>query len=171
MNTSPLKISVFVIAFAALLPVQSLCAKEPAATNPRVPSGPITAPGPNNPVVTGTVDVVKLQLSELRTQIASAMAKIQQQDAKIEELKKEIAAQKQEAKFASTVVTSGVNKMGEELKALTADFKSHTHSYSVGNGSIAAGSLFASLKQNPNYAITLVTSDGKSGGRTGPPEK
>jgi septal ring factor EnvC (AmiA/AmiB activator) len=171
MNTSPLKISVFVIAIAALLPMQSLCAKEPPATNPRAPSGPITAPGPNNPVVTGTVDVVKLQLSELKAQIASAQTKIQQQDAKIEELKKEIASQKQEAKFTSTVVTSGVNKMGEELKALTADFKSHTHSFTAGNGSIAAGVLFSGLKQNPNYDITLVTSSGKSGGHTGPPEK
>ena len=166
MKKSIYRITLLVVSVATLSVVHFASAAEKVAAGPP-PIGPKGAV--NSEVATGQIDAVKVQLAGLKAEIANAQAKIQEQAKRIEELKKESAANKQEAKFATTVLTTGVNKMGDDLKALGSEFKAHTHSFAVGNGVISAGSLFASLQQNPNYNVTLVTSNGHSDGRTSPP--
>ena len=166
MKQSVHRITLLLLSVVTLSGIYFASAAEKVAASPP-PAGPKGAL--NTELGIAQIDAVKVQLAALKAEIANAQAKIQEQTKRIEELKKECAANKQEAKFATTVLTTGVNKMGDDFKALASEFKSHTHSFTVGNGVISAGSLFASLQHNPNYNVTLVTSSGHSDGRTSPP--
>ena len=156
-------ISLLVFSIAVLSQLRFASAAERSPVPVRPSSAPVSKAPPSNTVQSvAQIDEVKVQLTALKAQLAAAQAKI-------DDLKKEVAANKQEAKFTATVLTTGVNKMGEDVKALASDYKSHTHTFSIGNGLMSAASLFASLKQNPNYNVTLMTASGQLDNRTGPP--